>query len=644
MPPLRSSSSSFRRAPPPATATLLLPSAPVTVASLAATLRSVPPGSPGPPAVAASLSRIDSRALAALLKELRFFRGGSGGGGNVGGGNSSNNFVVVDRATELFDWLRSLPFPGNPLAARLLDVYTYTTAIAACGGGSGGGGGGGGGGSGGSSGNHSPSPASARAAASAAASAAAATARRSGRWKPRGGRNRVSLLCGRGGSGSERGGSSGFEEECEGGGIGGCESGGDDACFFYERDGTESFEEPRLASQSPSLGTARRSPTPPPPRNNPSSSADLPRALALFEEMHSRGIEANVHSWSALINVAARAGEGEEGEGEEEGDEDFGGGGFGGEIRQTPLSLSLQLVERMVSSGLTPNLVTFNTLVDAHARAGRWRACLLLMLPGGVDFGGRSGGGGSVGGGVSGGFNNSNAFGGLTSLNSSAMERAGVRPEARTFNAALSAAARGVALENARAAAKRARGGGGRGGEPRARGRIQKAAKGRSCRPSMPPRCSSAGCCAWASPRPPLPTPRSSRPLGGLEDLQTPSLLSRTRGREAARGTPWSSRRSLRRSSGAAGEARPLLFRPGMPRGCFRSSSRRRRPRGSCRTSRRCSWRPGRQPLRQQRQRIRSLLRRRRQKANRRKRKRKRGAGSAPKSPDAASRAPSERG
>ena len=47
------------------------------------------------------------------------------------------------------------------------------------------------------------------------------------------------------------------------------------------------------------------------------------------------------------------------------------------------------------------------------------------------------------------------------------MERAGVRPEARTFNAALSAAAKGVALENC--GRRERRGGGGSGGERGAR-------------------------------------------------------------------------------------------------------------------------------------------------------------------------------
>ena len=38
---------------------------------------------------------------------------------------------VVDRASELFDWLRGLP--ENHELAHLCDVYTYTTIISQCG-------------------------------------------------------------------------------------------------------------------------------------------------------------------------------------------------------------------------------------------------------------------------------------------------------------------------------------------------------------------------------------------------------------------------------------------------------------------------------------------------------------------------------
>ncbi|RMZ54002.1 hypothetical protein APUTEX25_002579, partial [Auxenochlorella protothecoides] len=62
--------------------------------------------------VEAGLACLDSRAVAALLKELA----------KAGAGH---------RATELFDALRALP-PGAPLA-RLADLYTYTTAVSQCG-------------------------------------------------------------------------------------------------------------------------------------------------------------------------------------------------------------------------------------------------------------------------------------------------------------------------------------------------------------------------------------------------------------------------------------------------------------------------------------------------------------------------------
>lgn len=64
------------------------------------------------PAVAAALTYLDSRALAALLKELA-------------------KCGRISRAAELFDWLRTLP-TCNELAG-LCDVYTYTTAISLCG-------------------------------------------------------------------------------------------------------------------------------------------------------------------------------------------------------------------------------------------------------------------------------------------------------------------------------------------------------------------------------------------------------------------------------------------------------------------------------------------------------------------------------
>lgn len=59
-------------------------------------------------AVAGGLARLDSRATAALLKEL-------------------SKAGLPHRAAELFDWLRGLP-RGHALAP-LADLYTYTTII-----------------------------------------------------------------------------------------------------------------------------------------------------------------------------------------------------------------------------------------------------------------------------------------------------------------------------------------------------------------------------------------------------------------------------------------------------------------------------------------------------------------------------------
>ncbi|PSC77032.1 Pentatricopeptide repeat-containing [Micractinium conductrix] len=88
------------------------PSSDVTVESLVKAVQRLKPGQPVMDAVRDGLSRLDSRATAALLKEL------SKGG-------------LPHRAAELFDWLRSLP--GDDPLARLADLYTYTTIISQCG-------------------------------------------------------------------------------------------------------------------------------------------------------------------------------------------------------------------------------------------------------------------------------------------------------------------------------------------------------------------------------------------------------------------------------------------------------------------------------------------------------------------------------
>lgn len=89
------------------------PSSDVTVESLVKATQRLKPGQPVMDAVQEGLHRLDSRAVAALLKEL-----------------AKNG--LPHRAAELFDWLRSLP-PDHALA-RLADLYTYTTIISQCGG------------------------------------------------------------------------------------------------------------------------------------------------------------------------------------------------------------------------------------------------------------------------------------------------------------------------------------------------------------------------------------------------------------------------------------------------------------------------------------------------------------------------------
>jgi len=71
------------------------------------------PGQAVVEAVRTGLYSLDSRAVAALLKEL-------------------SKSGLPHRAAELFDWLRSLP-PDHELS-RLADLYCYTTIISQVGG------------------------------------------------------------------------------------------------------------------------------------------------------------------------------------------------------------------------------------------------------------------------------------------------------------------------------------------------------------------------------------------------------------------------------------------------------------------------------------------------------------------------------
>ena len=73
---------------------------------LVAIVQRLPPGMPAVPAVAMGLHGLDSRACAALLKEL-------------------SSIGLPHHALVIFDWLQSLPMENQ--LSRLCDVFTYTT-------------------------------------------------------------------------------------------------------------------------------------------------------------------------------------------------------------------------------------------------------------------------------------------------------------------------------------------------------------------------------------------------------------------------------------------------------------------------------------------------------------------------------------
>ncbi|KAF8072806.1 jmj4 [Scenedesmus sp. PABB004] len=83
---------------------------PTNVEDILQMLRTMPRGSSAIPVVADSLRFLDSRALAALLKEL-------------------SKTGLREVAFEIFDWLRAQSEAVHPEYAGLLDVFTYTTMI-----------------------------------------------------------------------------------------------------------------------------------------------------------------------------------------------------------------------------------------------------------------------------------------------------------------------------------------------------------------------------------------------------------------------------------------------------------------------------------------------------------------------------------
>lgn len=82
------------------------------------------------------------------------------------------------------------------------------------------------------------------------------------------------------------------------------------------------------------------------------SHQQLRRALELVAEMKSRGISCNVHTYSALMNVA---------------------------IKSNEVELAQDIFKQMMSEGCQPNLVTYNTLIDVYVKTGRWQQAMQLL-------------------------------------------------------------------------------------------------------------------------------------------------------------------------------------------------------------------------------------------------------------------------
>jgi pentatricopeptide repeat protein len=80
----------------------------------------------------------------------------------------------------------------------------------------------------------------------------------------------------------------------------------------------------------------------------------LDRALALLEDMKTRGIERNVHTYTALMNVCIKTGN---------------------------LPTALDMFQQMRQAGCSPNVVTYNTLIDVYGKLGQWdRAAQVLSV------------------------------------------------------------------------------------------------------------------------------------------------------------------------------------------------------------------------------------------------------------------------
>ena len=79
---------------------------------------------------------------------------------------------------------------------------------------------------------------------------------------------------------------------------------------------------------------------------------NLTRAFDLSREMVERGVERNVHTFSALMNVCIKGGD---------------------------YQAALGVFSDMVTSGCQPNVVTYNTLIDLYGKTRQWGEAIRVL-------------------------------------------------------------------------------------------------------------------------------------------------------------------------------------------------------------------------------------------------------------------------
>ncbi len=76
------------------------------------------------------------------------------------------------------------------------------------------------------------------------------------------------------------------------------------------------------------------------------------RAIKLAREMADRGVERNVHTYTALMNVCIKCGK---------------------------CQLALETYHQMRQDGCTPNVVTYNTLIDVYGKMQQWEQAVKVL-------------------------------------------------------------------------------------------------------------------------------------------------------------------------------------------------------------------------------------------------------------------------